>query len=86
MMPYWRLVKGLPRKTVRLLCDSGEITRAWALAGHGVALKLLWDIEEDLAAGRLQECLGDAISELTDLFAVYPQQRCPPARLCAFLN
>ncbi|EPG2413612.1 LysR family transcriptional regulator [Klebsiella pneumoniae] len=68
-----------------LLCDSGEITRAWALAGHGVAMKLLWDIDEDLASGRLRECLGDYTHERIKLFAVYPQQRYLPARISAFL-
>lgn len=90
VLDRWTFVEdGRPREIQvphHLLCDSGEITRAWALAGHGVALKLLWDIEEDLVAGRLQECLADTVSERIDLFAVYPQQRYLPARLRAFLD
>lgn len=42
-----------------LLSTSGEVIHGWALAGLGVALKAEWDIAEDLAKGRLVECLAD---------------------------
>lgn len=40
-----------------LSSTSGEVVHDWALAGMGVALKAEWDIVEDLANGRLVECL-----------------------------
>lgn len=40
-----------------LSSTSGEVIHDWALAGLGLALKAEWDITEDLATGRLVECL-----------------------------
>ncbi len=35
------------------VADDGEVVRAWALAGRGVAYKSRLDVEQDLQAGRL---------------------------------
>ena len=40
-----------------LSSTSGEVIHDWVLAGLGLALKAEWDIVEDLAQGRLVECL-----------------------------
>lgn len=40
-----------------LSSTSGEVIHDWALAGLGLALKAAWDITDDLATGRLVECL-----------------------------
>lgn len=69
----------------RLCCSSGEVIHNWVLAGHGIGLKLRWDIEEDLTAGRLEECLADYNNEAVTLYAVYPPRRYPPPKLRAFL-
>jgi LysR family transcriptional regulator, transcriptional activator for dmlA len=57
----WRLQSAHETATVRvagpLLCNHGEVVRAWALAGHGVMLRSLWDVHEPLAAGRLVHLL-----------------------------
>jgi len=34
-------------------CDDGALVRQWALQGAGIALKSIWDIANDLNAGRL---------------------------------
>lgn len=43
--------------------NNGAVTRQWALAGHGVALKAWIDVCEDVAAGRLVHVLPDLCSE-----------------------
>lgn len=45
------------RPRVRRTSDSGLVTREWALAGHGIALKSRLDVADDLAAGRLLRVL-----------------------------
>jgi LysR family transcriptional activator of dmlA len=60
----WRLQDLAPRGaavTMRvngpLASNSGEVVRDWALAGHGLMLRSLWDVHEHLRSGRLQQVL-----------------------------
>ena len=39
--------------------NSGEALRDWCLAGHGLALKSLWEVVDDLNEGRLVPVLTD---------------------------
>ena len=43
--------------------NNGAVTRQWALAGHGIALKAWIDVCEDVAAGRLVHVLPGFHSE-----------------------
>lgn len=45
------------------ITNDGGLAREWAIEGHGMALKSIWDTADDLRAGRLQ--------------IVLPQWRCP---------
>jgi DNA-binding transcriptional LysR family regulator len=47
----------------RRLSNNGAVTRQWALAGHGVALKAWIDVCEDVAAGRLVHVLPTFYSD-----------------------
>ena len=47
----------------RWLSNNGAVTRQWALAGHGVALKAWIDVCEDVAEGRLVHVLPDFYSD-----------------------
>jgi DNA-binding transcriptional LysR family regulator len=47
----------------RWLSNNGAVTRQWALAGHGIALKAWIDVCEDVAAGGLVHVLPDFHSE-----------------------
>ena len=53
----WRLLTadGPQRYRVagRMECDDGDVLTNWALAGHGIALKPVFEIVDDLNAGRL---------------------------------
>lgn len=40
--------------------DDGDVLRSWALAGHGIANRPLYEIRDDLAAGTLVRVLPDA--------------------------
>ena len=63
----WPLVRG--RRTVeikvrgRRLSDNGAVTRRWAVAGRGIALKSWIDVCEDVARGRLVRVLPDVTSD-----------------------
>ncbi|CAG9175811.1 LysR substrate-binding domain-containing protein [Cupriavidus pinatubonensis] len=66
----------------RLSSNHGEIVTGWALAGHGVMLRSMWDVKADLEAGRLVQVLPDYRQD-ADIWAVYPSRLSGSARLRA---
>lgn len=73
----WRLRGPRGVETVRidpeLSSNNGEIVRQWGLEGHGIFLRALWDVREDLRAGHLVRLLPE-YREDADVAAVYPQR------------
>jgi DNA-binding transcriptional LysR family regulator len=63
----WPLVVGKRTIDVRVkgrrLSDNGAITRRWALAGYGIALKSWLDVCDDIGDGRLVQVLPTVCSE-----------------------
>ena len=58
-----------------LRSNSGEVLRDWALAGEGLVSKSLWDVRDDLEAGRLVEVLAGFPSNDMDIVALYPNRK-----------
>jgi DNA-binding transcriptional LysR family regulator len=68
----WRSVVGsghAPRVT--LSTNDGEMARAWALDGAGIVIKSLWEVADDLDAGRLQQILPDIALPASSIVALY---------------
>ncbi|WP_374441395.1 LysR family transcriptional regulator [Pseudomonas panipatensis] len=55
-----------------LVSNDGGAVSAWALAGMGIALKSIWDVGDDLAAGRLLPVLPAYRAAAAPLQALYP--------------
>jgi len=54
--------------------NSSEVVRELAIAGNGIALRSLWDVGRDLAAGRLERVLPDYEgSSDVGIYAVHPR-------------
>jgi len=70
----------------RLLSDNGEQVHAWALAGRGLQRRSIWDVADDLAAGRLVEVLARHASRAAPIHAVYPSRRFLPAKTRLFVD
>lgn len=66
--------------------NSGEALRDWCLAGHGLALKSLWEIVDDLNEGRLVPVLTDCPPLSHAIYAVYPHSQHAPPRVRAFID
>lgn len=85
----WRLhgPKGAETVKVRgaLSANDGEIIRRWALDGHGIMLRSLWDVAGDLAAGRLERVLA-GYGQDADVWAVYPERLSRSPRVRAFVS
>jgi DNA-binding transcriptional LysR family regulator len=70
----------------RMLTSSSEVTHQWALSGYGIVVKMQYDIVEDLAAGRLVECLPEFASDSIDLYICYAARRHLPGRARVFID
>ena len=68
-----------------LSTSSAEVMHDWVLAGHGIGLKALWDIEPDLAAGRLVELLAPFARNVINLYVIYPTRSHLPNRVRVFI-
>jgi DNA-binding transcriptional LysR family regulator len=66
--------------------NDGELIRSWALEDQGIALKSVWDVQDDLAKGRLVELLKDFAVPDNSLQLVYPTAQSLPKRTRALID
>jgi LysR family transcriptional activator of dmlA len=82
----WRLAGPGGPETAKvqgfLSANDGEIIHRWALDGHGLMLRSLWDVAKALATGKLVRVL-EAYGQEADVWAVYPTRlsRSPKVRI-----
>ncbi|WP_413991672.1 LysR family transcriptional regulator [Labrys okinawensis] len=69
-----------------LSSTSGDVLHGWVLAGRGLSLEALWDVEDDLAGGRLVECLAPFWCDSIDLFATFLPGKPLPPRIRLFID
>jgi DNA-binding transcriptional LysR family regulator len=69
-----------------LSSSSGDVLHAWALEGRGLSSEALWDVAEDLQAGRLVECLVDYWCDEIALFATFQPGHPLPPRIRLFVD
>lgn len=63
-----------------LSANNGEIVRQWAIDGHGVILRSLWDVSPAIQKGELVRILPDYTQE-ADVWAVYPSRLSTSAKV-----
>ena len=69
-----------------LSTSNSEVIHDWALAGLGIGLKALWDLEQDLAEGRLVELLAPFTASPINLYVIYATRRHMPRRARVFID
>lgn len=74
------------RLTPRLMITDVDATLAAVRDGHGVARPLSYQVDEDLAAGRLVRILREYELDPLPVQLVTPSARLTPARVRAFLD
>jgi len=67
-------------------CNDGAVLHDWALAGRGLAWRSLWEVGEDLEAGRLVTVLDAYATPDNAIHAVFPQRRHLPLRVRMFID
>ena len=65
----------------RLDCSDGQVLHQWCLAGLGIAWRSTWEVDADLAAGRLVAVLEDYAAPPNGIYAVFPQRKHMPLRV-----
>jgi DNA-binding transcriptional LysR family regulator len=69
-----------------LITNDSAAAQVWALSGLGIVLKSIWDVGDDLAAGRLQRVLPGHSMRAAPLHAIYPHGRHVTPRVRAFVE
>lgn len=69
-----------------LVADCTSTIHQWVLAGGGIARGALWDVREDLEAGRLLELLPDHACDEICLYAIHVSRRHIPPRVRHFVD
>jgi LysR family transcriptional regulator, transcriptional activator for dmlA len=80
----WRLDAGGEAVCVKvtgpLSTNHGEAAVQWALAGRGIVLRSIWDVQPLLDEGRLVRVLPD-VTQPANVWAVFPQRLAQSARV-----
>lgn len=75
------------RPQVRLQSNDGAVLRDAALSGLGLVLRSVWEVGEDLTAGRLMPVLSDHdVTFGSGIYAVYPSRQHLAAKVRAFVD
>ena len=67
-------------------CSDGQVLHDWCLAGYGIAWRSTWEVEAELAAGRLVAVLEDFAAPPNGIYAVFPQRKHLPLRLRLWID
>ncbi len=62
-------------------CSDGQVLHNWCLAGYGIAWRSSWEVEEDIAEGRLVAVLEAFAAPPNGIYAVFPQRKHLPLRV-----
>jgi DNA-binding transcriptional LysR family regulator len=69
------------RPTGPMDCSDGQVLHDWCRDGHGIAWRSAWEVESELASGRLVAVLTDFAAPPNGIYAVFPQRKHLPLRL-----
>jgi len=69
-----------------LACNDGAVLHEWALQGEGLAWRSMWEVADDLAAGRLVTVLEGFRAPDNAIHAVFPQRKHLALRVRLFID
>jgi len=67
-------------------CNDGAVLHDWALAGHGLAWRSMWEVADDLRTGRLVSVLDEWCAPDNAIYAVFAQRRHLALRVRLFIE
>jgi DNA-binding transcriptional LysR family regulator len=88
----FRVAKGPTEEVVHLKpggpldCSDGQVLHDWCLGGWGIAWRSTWEVESEIAAGRLVEVLSAFAAPANGIYAVFPQRKHLPLRVRLWID
>ena len=70
----------------RLDCSDGQVLHDWCAQGLGIAWRSTWEVDDQLAAGRLVSVLDEFAAPPNGIFAVFPQRKHLPLRVRLWID
>ena len=67
-------------------CSDGQVLHDWCLGGLGIAWRSTWEVESEIAAGRLVQVLADFAAPANGIYAVFPQRKHLPLRVRLWID
>ncbi|AYM95030.1 LysR family transcriptional regulator [Acidovorax sp. 1608163] len=67
-------------------CSDGQVLHDWCLSGYGIAWRSTWEVESEIAAGRLVEVLGEFAAPPNGIYVVFPQRKHLPLRVRLWID
>lgn len=74
------------RPSGRLDCSDGQVLHEWCVQGLGLAWRSTWEVQADLAAGRLETVLDSFAAPPNGIYAVFPSARHLPLRVRLWID
>jgi DNA-binding transcriptional LysR family regulator len=74
------------RPSGRLDCSDGQVLHDWCLAGLGLAWRSTWEVEAEIAEGRLCPVLSGFAAPPNGIYAVFPQRKHLPLRVRLWID
>ncbi|HEX7889155.1 MAG TPA: LysR family transcriptional regulator [Ramlibacter sp.] len=67
-------------------CSDGQVLHEWCVAGYGIAWRSTWEVEQEIADGRLVEILAGFAAPPNGIYAVFPQRKHLPLRVRLWID
>ena len=67
-------------------CSDGQVLHDWCMAGYGIAWRSTWEVEADIAQGKLVAVLQEFDAPPNGIYAVFPQRKHLPLRVRLWID
>ena len=67
-------------------CSDGQVLHDWCLGGWGIAWRSTWEVEAEIAAGRLVPVLEEFAAPPNGIYVVFPQRKHMPLRVRLWID
>ncbi len=67
-------------------CSDGQVLHDWCLGGYGIAWRSTWEVESEIAAGRLVAVLEEFAAPPSGIYALFPQRKHLPLRVRLWID
>ncbi len=74
------------RPSGRVDCSDGQVLHDWCLRGLGIAWRSTWEVESEVADGRLVSVLDEFAAPPNGIYAVFPHAKHLPLRVRLWID